>query len=503
MALKFLLPLLAVLPLQAEVVLPPLFTDHAVLQAGDGTPVWGTARDGEQVTVSIGGVNASTVAAGGRWQVRLPTLKASTTGQDLVVRGYNTVTVHDVVVGEVWLCGGQSNMEREVGLHPGQQPLKDWQQEVAAANAPSIRFFFVKRTAPATPITQADGVWQVISPATVAQCSAVGWFFARALQEARRDAVGLLINAWGGSTAEGWTSREALSAVPSLKEFVTKVDQQVADYPAALAKFKAEKPALLAQWESAASAAKAAGKPEPQKPTPPPNPLSGRAPLVRFNGMLHPLLPYGIRGALWYQGESNGDRYDHYRTLLPVMLADWRARWQRPNLPLLMVELAPYKGTKPEFREVQQHLAREVPGVGLVTTVDVGDANDIHPTNKKPVGERLALLARKQVYGEDVVASGPHFAKATFAGGKAVVTFTDLGGGLVATGGTLQGFALVGPEGTSVDASATIVGTTVEVTAPGVVEAKAVRYAWAPAPVATLTNKAGLPAFPFRSDGTK
>ena len=502
--MKPLLALLAVLPLHAEVVLPPLFSDHAVLQAGDGTPVWGTARDGENVTVTIGGVSASTVAAAGRWQVRLPTLKASTTGQDLVVRGDNTVTVRDVLIGEVWLCSGQSNMERELGPRGGQPLIKDWEQEVAAATTPSIRFFTVKRTSPATPIAVAEGAWQVVSPATVAKCSAVGWFFARALHEARRDAVGLVVNAWGGSTAEGWASREALSAVPSLKDIVTKVEQQIADYPAALAKFKADEPALLAQWEKDVAAAKAAGKKEPGKPRAPADPLSHYlAPLARFNGMLHPLLPYGIRGALWYQGESNVARHEQYLTLLPTMLADWRARWQRPELPLLMVELAPYKGSKPEFREVQQRLAREVPGVGLVTTVDVGDANDIHPPNKKPVGERLALLARKQVYGEDVVASGPRFAKATFAGGKAVVTFTDLGGGLVATGGTLQGFALVGADGKSVDATATIVGDTVEVTAPGVTEAKAVRYAWAPAPVATLASTAGQPACPFRSDVPK
>jgi sialate O-acetylesterase len=284
-------------------------------------------------------------------------------------------------------------------------------------------------------------------------------------------------------------------------DIVTKADQQIANYPGALAKFKAEEATLMAQWNKDVAAAKAAGKKEPGKPRPPSDPLgSYLAPMARFNGMLHPLLPLGLRGVIWYQGESNVSRYEQYRTLVPTMLADWRARWQRPDLPLLMVELAPYKGSKPDFREVQQRLAREIPGVGLVTTVDVGDSNDIHPPNKRPVGERLALLARKQVYGEDVVASGPRFANATFPAGKAVVTFTDLAGGLVASGGVLKGFTLAGADGNFMDATATIVGETVEVTAPGVAAPTAVRYAWAPAPVATLTSKAGLPAFPFRSD---
>lgn len=501
MSFKPLLALMAVLPLHAEVVLPPLFSDHAVLQAGDGTPVWGTARDGEHVTVTIGGVSAATVAADGRWLVRLPALKASTTGQDLVVRGDNTVTVRDVLVGEVWLCSGQSNMERELGPRSGQPLITDWEKEAAAAQSPSIRFFTVKRTSPAAPIAVAEGTWQVVTPATVAKCSAVGWFFAQALHEARREPVGLVVNAWGGSTAEGWTSREALSAIPSLMDIVTKADLQIANYPGALAKFKAEEATLMAQWTKDVAAAKAAGKKEPGKPRPPSDPLGGYlAPMTRFNGMLHPLLPLGLRGVIWYQGESNVSRHEQYRTLLPTMLDDWRARWQRPDLPLLMVELAPYKGSKPDFREVQQRLAREIPGVGLVTTVDVGDSNDIHPPNKRPVGERLALLARKQVYGEDVVASGPRFANATFPAGKAVVTFTDLAGGLVASGGVLKGFTLAGADGKFMDATATIVGETVEVTAPGVAAPTAVRYAWAPAPVATLTSKAGLPAFPFRSD---
>lgn len=476
--------LLLPLPLLAAVAPAPIFGDHAVLQAGDDTPVWGAAREGEAVTVSIGAVTASTVTTNGRWQVRLKGLKPSTTAQDLVVKGDNTVTIKDVLIGEVWLCTGQSNMARTLGLWPGQPPIDNWEQEAAAANNPSIRYYSGKG-------------WMIITPESVLKCSAVAWFFADALYKVRPGAMGLICNAQGSTFAQDWTSREGLAAVPALAHVLNNFDAKEAAYREALAKFKTEEPALMAAWEKETATAKSEGKPRPPRP---------KAPSLQtvttqcFKSHILPIIPVGLRGVLWYQGENNSRNPQEYELLLPAMMADWRTRWNRPDLPFLIVQLPSWSGFRPEFREAQQHIAGSVPGVGIVTTLDVGDSGNVHPAHKKPVGERLALLARKQVYGENIVASGPRFAGVKFEGPKAVVSFTELGGGLVIKGDKLKGFALVkGVGGKSVDATATVVGDTVEVTAPGVEKPVAVTYGWANVSDANLANKAGLPAFPFRS----
>ncbi len=494
-----LLPIIALAPtLAAEVALSPLFGDHAVLQAGDGTAVWGTAAEGEQVTVRVAGVEASTVAAQGRWLVRLKGLKPEVTGKDLVVQGTNTVTSHDVLVGEVWLAGGQSNMERQLGPRPPQKLIEDYEKEAAAANYPGIRYFVVPNTPQAAPTTTLKGSWQVVTPSTILPCSAVGYFFARALHEARHDSVGLVVCAAGGSTAQGWISRETLLATAGLEKIVS-------DYDAAVEKFAKDD----ADWTSngpkrteAEAAAKAAGKPAPRAPG---NPQTHyKAAITRFNGMLSPVLPLTMRGVIWYQGESNNSDPAQYEVLMPALITEWRTRFANPTLPFLTVQVAPFKGLSPEIREAQERVARSVPHAGIVTTIDIGDAEDIHPTRKRPVGERLAVLARQQVYGETgLIASGPCFAGVSFDGAKAVVRFTELGGGLVAPAEGLKGFTLAGADGKFVEAQAVIAGDTMVVTAAGISAPTAVRYAWANAPVATLANRAGLPAFPFRSDRGK
>jgi sialate O-acetylesterase len=483
--------------LSAAVVLHPLFGDHAVIQSGDNVPVWGTADDGEKVTVRLGGQEASAVTTQGRWEVRFNGLKASPTAIELVATGKaNTAKSTDVLVGEVWLCSGQSNMDYGVGgLLPADR------DEAVARSLPTLRFFNVAKVVSATPLTTTQGKWQIASGKDVLACTAVGYFFGRSLQQTQPFPVGLIGSKWGGTLAEAWTRDEALKAQPSLASLFTRDQQGVAAYPQQKAAYVEAK----AAYDQAVVAAKAAGQPLPKAPPEPVDPATNKnRPSRLYNGMIHPLLPVAIRGILWYQGEGNKLRPLQYQTMLPAMIADWRQQWGRGDLPFYIVQIAPFSGMTPEIREAQMKISERVPNAGIVCTLDVGEVNDIHPKNKRPVGERLALLARRQVYGETtVVASGPRFAGLSVAGAVATVKLSHTDGGLVATGGTLKGFAVAGADEKFFEATAVIKGDTVEVTAAGVTAPVAVRYGWAGFPVTTLANGAGLPAFPFRSDEWK
>ncbi len=494
-AARGLIPLLALgltCQLSADVSVSPLFGDHAVLQAGKNTAVWGTASEGEKVTVRLGEAEASSVAKGGRWLVHLPALTANATGRDLLISGSNNIVSHDVLVGDVWLAAGQSNMERRLDLANHQPPIDNYLEEAATANIPTIRFFNVPNTPLKDPTLELKGSWQVLSPTTVMSCSAVGFFFARALHEAGKGPLGLVINAAGGTTAQSWISRDALLAVPELAGIAKAWDADVVAYPE-----------LFARWKTEADAAKAAGQPAPAGLTMR-DPIGHYlAPISRYNGMVHPLIPLSLRGVIWYQGESNTGKPLEYPLLMQTLAAEWRAKFDAPELPFLMVMVAPYIKSSPEMREAQMRAAKLVPQADMISTLDAGDAGDIHPPHKRPVGERLALLARHHVYGEsDLVSSGPRFAGATFVDGKATVRFTELGGGLATQGDILKGFTLAGADGKFIPAEARIEGDTVVVSAPGLTTPTAVRYGWASVPEATLANRAGLPAFPFRSDGT-
>ena len=474
----------------AEVRVSPLFSDHAVLQAGAHTAVWGTAAEGEKVTVQIGSAEASTVAAGGRWKVVLPQLASNASGRDLVITGTNRVVSSDVLVGDVWLAAGQSNMERKLGLANHQPPIDNYQEEAATANIPSIRFFNVPNTPLTSPTLELKGSWQVLSPTNVLSCSAVGFFFARYLHQAGKGPIGLVINAAGGTTAQSWISREALLRVPDLTKIATDWDADVLAYPE-----------LLSQYKIKAEAAKASGQPAPEK-VKMRDPIGHYlAPISRYNGMVHPLLPLTLRGVIWYQGESNTGKPLEYPLLMQTLTTEWRTKFESPELPFLMVMVAPYKKSSPEMRLAQCRAARLVGHADIVNTLDIGDAEDIHPAHKRPVGERLALLARRVVYGEKQwVTSGPRFAGVKFDAGKAKISFTDLGSGLMAQGNVLTGFALAGADGKFVPAEARIEGDTVVVSSPVLASPTAVSYGWASAPIANLANKEGLPAFPFHSD---
>ena len=505
--------------LHAAVKPNPLFSDGAILQRGQAVPVWGTARDGEKVSVTLGDQKLTTTAADGTWRVELKPLTAGGPFT-LTITGDNTVTVNNVLVGEVWICSGQSNMEwpfNRAANAAEQGPL---------AVYPKIRMFTVAKTVSIKPLTEVNGSWVECSPASVGGFSAVGYFFARDLYQKLGIPVGMIHTSWGGTPAQAWTSLEGLSKDPELKNYAAKAKSALDNYPAAvegfqpkIVEFKAAKAVWqetigkpyqesLKLWNEETAKAKTTGQPLPPKPVlASPQPNIPKAPggdqnseTTLFNGMLNPIIPYAIKGAIWYQGESNASQSRLYRSLFPAMIADWRTRWNQGNFPFLFVQIAPYNDQPPEIREAQMLTLAKSPNTAMAVTTDVGEATDIHPTHKEPVGQRLALAARALAYGEKLEYSGPLYQSLVTKGAEIALSFTHASGGLVAKDGELKGFTIAGADGNFVPAKAEIKDSNIVVSAAGVTEPKAVRYGWANVPDVNLYNKEGLPASPFRTD---
>lgn len=505
--------------LHADVKPNPLFTDGAVLQRGQAVPVWGTARDGEKVTIEIDSQKVSTTAANGKWSVNLKPLKE---GDPLTMKitGDNAVTINNLLVGEVWVCSGQSNME-----WPFSQ-AHNAKEEGPKAAYPKIRMFTVKKTPSVKPLVETAGSWVECSPQTVNNFSGVGYFFAREIHQKLGVPVGMIHTSWGGTSAQAWTSLEGFGTDPDLKEYVVAATHKLATYDVDVAAYagkmeefnaklkewnetdgKANQEALKSWTEAAAQAKKAdqalPPKPAPASPQPkaPPTPDGGQGhPTSLYNGMLAPIIPYGIKGAIWYQGESNATKSKQYRTLFPALIADWRGRWKQGDFPFLFVQIAPFNGQPPEIREAQFLTLAKVKNTAMAVTTDVGDATDIHPSKKEPVGQRLALAARALSYGEKIEYSGPLYDSMTAKDGKIILSFKHVGGGLTAKDGELKGFTIAGADKKFVPAQAKIQGSTVVVSADGVAEPKAARYGWANVPDVNLFNQEGLPASPFRTD---
>lgn len=488
--------------LRAEVRPNSLFTDNAVLQQGMPIPVWGTASADEKVTVEFAGQKVSTTATNGSWSVRLQPVKASTNPVGMTISGItNTVTLTNLLVGEVWICSGQSNMERQLGPRSGQQPLVNWEAEAASADHPLLRHFLVNHTMSTNPLAQVSGNWEICTPQTVTNFTAVGYYFGRDLQKDLKVPVGLVHVSWGGTPAEAWTRWEAMETNPVLQTILQQYSNAITSYPAHLAKYQADEQRLKEEYTNAVAKAVAEGKPKPRPPMPPKDPLTSQnSPSRLFNGMLHPVIPYAMRGVIWYQGEANSGRAKLYRDLFPSMIADWRSLWGEGNFPFLFVQIAPFRNIGPEIREAQFLTLSKSTNTAMAVITDHGDANDIHPPQKEPVGQRLELAAKALAYGEGIEYSGPLFQKAEFQGTNAIVSFTHLGKGLVAKDGDLRGFEIAGADGKFLPATALIKGATVVVSAPGIAAPEAVRYGWTNVPDVNLFNAEGLPASPFRSN---
>jgi len=445
---------------RADVTPHPLFSDNMVLQQGVALSVFGKGKPGEKVTVQLGDSSAvGVVDKDGAFSVTLPAQKAAT-GLTLRLSGDNVIEFKNVAVGEVWVCSGQSNMEWSVDR--SEEPAKVKEK----AKDPSLRLFTVQRRASATPLSDPADLkhltgWVESDPSTVGPFSAVAYHFGRKLRQELGVPVGLIHTSWGGTPAQAWTSIEALQAVPSLKYYA-----------------------------EAATTAK----------------LGPNTPGALYNAMIHPLLKFRVKGAIWYQGESNTGKAFEYRTLLPTLIEDWRKRFDC-ELPFMIVQLAPFRGGPSgvdyaELRDAQLHTAQTLKKVGLAVITDVGNETDIHPKPKQPVGERLALAALGIEYGKKIVYSGPVFRSAMFEGPRATLSFDHVGGGLVARDGNLTGFTVAGADGVFHPAEAVIMGDKVVVSSDKVEKVTAVRYGWAnfPKPPLNFFNKEGLPAAPFRTD---
>lgn len=478
--------------------LPAFFSDHGVLQRDQPIPVWGWSAPGADVRVSFRDMNVhATAERDGRWRVNLPAMAASAVPAELVVRaGGETHTVADVLVGEVWICSGQSNMEWTVAQSA------DAEREIAVAQFPAIRHFRTARAPSATPRDDVAGAWKPAVPGSVGAFSGVGYFFARDVHRALGGVpVGLINNSWGGKMIEVFLSPAAIARTPHgsaiSQRWGTERDELTARIPVY--------PNLLAEWNVARTAALAAGATfDRPKPTDPQTVRDQHRPGCAFNSLVHPLVPYAIRGVLWYQGEHNATRAHEYRSLLGAMIADWREKFQQGDFPFYFVQLANYAAPTDrsrvawaELREAQRQTLT-VPNTGMAVTIDIGAADDTHPRNKQDVGARLARLANAKTYGLGGEWSGPMLRAATRDGDTLHLEFDHVVDGLVAKRDPLPGFELAGRDGVFRAAQGTLRGGRVVVRAAGVAGPVAVRYGWANAPEAALFNSAGLPAGPFR-----
>jgi sialate O-acetylesterase len=499
---------LGLLPLRADVRLPAIFGDHMVLQQEAALPVWGWADPGERVTVTFAGEMAQTVAgADGRWRTDLTPLAGGTPPNTLTVTGKNTVTLQDVLVGEVWLCSGQSNMEFKL------TQADNGEAEILQASDGEIRLFLVARAMALAPRSDVTAHWQVCSPATVGNFSAVGYFFGKNLRAALHRPVGLIDSTWGATPAQSWTDLATLERDPLLRHYAQAFQKIAARFPGGDAEFAAN------------AVVRAAEHPQPPPPGAPRPAWAApqKTPTLLFNGMIAPLIPFAIRGAIWYQAEDNAENEARgssfeYRTLFPALITDWRTQWRQGDFPFLFVQLPNLavrpKADWPLVRESQLKTLA-LPQTGMAVSIDIGTAGFIHPPDKADVGYRLALAARHVAYGEKLVYAGPVFAGMKADGSQVRISFQpdSIGGGLIIgttpwldPKGTpipttrLLGFALAGPDRQWAPANAQIDGDTVVLSSPAVPNPVAVRYAWADNPACNLYNREGLPASPFRTD---
>lgn len=485
----------------ADVRLPDIIGSSMVLQQKLKIPIWGWAEPGETVTVSMGGQKRTVVTgADGKWRVDLGKFTAGFTRLKMTISGKNTIELNDILVGEVWLLAGQSNMQRILRETDNGEAVR------AAANHPNIRLFNTSREVAFKRRAGKLGEWANCTPESLKEFSAAGYYFGVELEKELKVPIGLINSSYGGSQAEAWTPVAYLNGSPDLKPTVerTKIWNEERD------RVRVDYAAAIAKWREDSDKGKAAGARPSPSPSVPDALRDYRIASSIYDGMIEPLIPFAIRGVAWYQGESNEARAEQYNLLLPTMIRAWRERWGQGSFPFGIIQLPNYRAVKsdPEespwsfIREAQRKTALNTPSTGLIVIIDIGEPNDIHPKNKLDVGKRTALWALKSVYGRKII--GPPVLKQTeITGQKVILTFTDVGTGLeIKDGEKLDEFAIAGADKKWVWAEAKIVGKNkVEVWSPNVSSPLAVRYAFNTNPRhPNLTNDSGLPASPFRTD---
>ncbi len=482
--------------MHAEVRLPRILGSRMVLQRDRPIHIWGWSDPGEKVSVSLNGSVQTTSGDNlGRWNIYLAPQSAGGPFQ-LTVTATNKVVLEDVLIGDVWFASGQSNMEMPLNGFPGSGVVNNAAEEIRNANQPGIRLFLARHATSDYPLNdfETDQGWTQCTPETAAKFSAVAYFFGREIAGRKHVPIGLIDSTWGGTVAEAWTSLEGIAAHPSLMPVFAERARMVAD--------QADLPLRIAAEKREDAEALKTNAPRPQHSWHP-DPRSWN-PAALFNGMVAPATPFGIKGVIWYQGESNSAlrRAPLYEHLFPVLIADWRRQWHEGEFPFLFVQISSFKSDAtedwPVIREAQRRTLA-LSHTAMAVTIDIGDPDNVHPADKQTVGLRLALGARAIAYHDNVEYSGPLFRQTSIEAGAARVWF-DHAEGLTAKGGTLQGFEIAGDDGQFASATARIDGASVVVTNPQIPNPKYVRYGWQNAPTVNLYNAAGLPASPFTSE---
>jgi sialate O-acetylesterase len=480
----------------ADVKLPAVIGDNMVLQQKSNVAVWGWADAGEKIAVSTTWKKSAKTTAGkdGKWSLKLRTPKAGGPF-DITIKGNNTIELKNVLVGEVWVCSGQSNMQWS--MTRSENP----EENIAKANYPNIRLFSVKRTVAAEPQDDCVGSWSACTPETVTGFSAVAYYFGKHLEDELDIPVGLIHTSWGGTPAESWTKKEVLQSDPDFAEILKRQQKKEADYPEAMKKY----PKKLEAWKAKAAKAKEEGENAPRRPRQPVK-LNSHSPASLYNAMIAPILQYGIKGAIWYQGESNVTRAYQYRKLFPAMITNWRDDFKQGDFPFYFVQIAPfnYRNENQQSQELReaQLMTLSLKKTGMAVISDIGNIKDIHPKNKLDVGKRLALWALAKDYGrKKLVYSGPLYKSMQKKGNKIRLSFNHTGSGLTAKDGKdLTHFTIAGEDKKFYPATAVVEGKKVVVSSEIVPKPVAVRYGWSNTAEPNLANKDGLPASSFRTD---
>lgn len=495
--------------LQAEIRLPGVMGAHMVLQQDKPIQIWGWAFPGEKVTLSFAGRSAAAVAdKEGNWSLTLDPMPANSESQVMTITGNRSpvVTLEDILIGEVWLCSGQSNMER--ALQQTHSPAA----EIRRADFPGIRLFQVPRRVATHTQEDIDATWKVCRPETASNFSAVAYYFGRELHQKLKLPIGLIDSTWGGTRIEPWTPVAGFESVKELSSILSDIETGEKEFREGIKDYLPVLKAWLVQTEASLEK----GGSVPKQPEMPSHPLAGpQQPTALYNGMIHPLIRYPIRGAIWYQGESNRNDGLIYTKKMEALISGWRKVWGAGDFPFYYVQLAPYNypydwegtgGDIPDFYRLPliweaQRDALRIPNTGMAVITDIANLYDIHPRNKIEVGNRLALWARSRTYGEkELVYSGPLYKSMSIDGERARIRFDFVGGGLISLdGGPLRWFEISGQERVFYKAKAEMDGDTVLVWSPKVRKPVAVRFGWHQLAVPNLGNKAGLPASPFRT----
>jgi sialate O-acetylesterase len=477
----------------AGIKLPALIADNMVLQQNSNIILWGWANGNETIVINASWNKKAikTIAkADGTWQISIKTPKAGGP-YSIDFKATNDIVVNNVLIGEVWLASGQSNMEFYMGKAEGWRTgVENYETEIEKANYPNIRMIDVKNTVADSPLTNITGKWEICTPQAAADFSAVAYYFAVNLQKEKGFPVGIINSTWGCTPAESWTKKSVLENNPEFQPILDRYKADCAAYPEKYAVYKSK----YEHWKADTSSHKKGAPKEPIGPN------HSKSPYKLYNGMIAPLLNYKFRGVIWYQGESNVDYAYQYRKLFPAMIQNWRSDFHYSNMPFYFVQIAPHKSANPVLRESQLYTYEHIANTGIVITTDVGNATDIHPRNKKTVGDRLSYWALHQQYGsKSTQYSGPIYESMKLEGNKAVLKF-KFADGLNSKDASLKGFTIAGKDQKFVDANAKIIGDNIEVWSDAIANPEAVRFGWQTVPDDNLFNAAGLPATPFRTD---